>query len=39
MTATAKRPNPDRIVEVMARILERRYNVTIKYTIKKENTA
>ena len=32
MTIT-KGPNPDRVFAVVAKILERRYDVTIEYTI------
>ena len=33
---TNKRPNPERVYEVIATILERRYGVKIEYTIEKQ---
>ena len=32
---TNKRPSPDRVYAVIATILQRRYGVTIEYTIEK----
>lgn len=32
---TTKRPNPERVYEVIATILERRYDVKIEYTIER----
>lgn len=33
----SKKPNPERIYEVIARILERRHGVKIDYTIQPKN--
>lgn len=36
---TSPTPNPDRVYEVIARILERRHGVRINYTINKKEKA